>query len=37
MLKSTILDKTIFGTNFSKVRPERRGAWRELAQAPGGP
>ena len=28
MLKSTFLDKTIFGTRFSKVRPERgaRGA-----------
>ena len=37
MLKSTFLDKNIFGTRFSKVRPERRGAWRELAQAPGGP
>ena len=35
MLKSTFLDKNVFGTRFSKVRPERRGAWRELAQAPG--
>ena len=36
MLKSPFLDKTIFGTRFSKVRPERRGAWLELTKAPGG-
>ena len=26
MLKSTFLDKNIFGTRFSKVQPERQGA-----------